>query len=277
MLSAKPPPPPDPRARGSGSAESPADDESATPATESTLADLERRLGRPFQDRALLATALTHPSYVNEHPEDGLESNERLEFLGDAALGFVVADELYADHPRAQEGLLTQWRAQLVCGPTLARVARELELGSALRLGRGEHTTGGREREGNLERAYEAVVGAVLLDGGLEAVRTFVRDTLAGEFELLGVDDDLLNSKGALQQLVQGAGQRPEYVVVSEEGPEHARRYGVEVRLDGERAGAGFGPSKQQAEKAAAREALLALRDADGGEAGADGAGADAP
>ena len=272
MLSAKPPSPLDPRPRT-------ADDEGATPgqpaaAEDSTLADLERRLGAPFRDRALFATALTHPSYVNEHPEERSESNERLEFLGDAALGFVVADELYAHHPGVQEGLLTQWRAQLVCGPTLARVARELELGPALRLGRGEHATGGREREGNLERAYEAVIGAVLLDRGLEAVRAVVRETLAEELELLGVDDDLLNAKGALQQLVQGAGQRPEYVVVSEEGPEHARRYGVEVRLDGERAGAGFGRSKQRAEKEAAREALLALRATDidpdaGGGAGA--------
>jgi ribonuclease-3 len=258
VLSANPPSPPDSQARAAAEEI----DEGAQAAADSALADLEVRLGSPFRDRALLATALTHPSYVNEHPEEVSESNERLEFLGDAALGFVVADELYADHPDVQEGLLTQWRAQLVCGPTLARVARELQLGSALRLGRGEHSTGGREREGNLERAYEAVVGAVQLDRGLEAVRSFVLETLADELELLGVDDDLLNAKGALQQLVQDAGQRPEYVVVSEEGPEHAIRYGVEVRLDGESVGAGAGPSKQQAEKAAAREALLALREA---------------
>ena len=263
MLSAKPPSSPDPQASvASRVADEDAVGEGIEAAADATLVDLEARLGAPFRDRALLATALTHPSYVNEHPDEASESNERLEFLGDAALGFVVAEQLYADHPDVQEGLLTQWRAQLVCGPTLARVARELRLGPALRLGRGEHATGGREREGNLERAYEAVVGAVLLDRGLEAVRGFVVETLADELELLGVDDDLLNAKGALQQLVQGAGQRPEYVVVSEEGPEHARRYGIEVRLDGERVGAGAGRSKQRAEKAAAREALLALREA---------------
>lgn len=241
------------------------------PDGEALLPAIESRLGFPFRDRALLATALTHPSYVNEHPEDGSESNERLEFLGDAALGFAVANELFDRHPDVQEGLLTQWRAQLVCGPTLARVARTLELGPALRLGRGEDTTGGREREGNLERAYEAVVGAVLLDRGLDAACTFVRESLADEFEVLGVDDELLNAKGALQQLAQAAGMRPDYVVVAEEGPEHARRYAVEVRLDGERSGTGFGRSKQQAEKEAAREALLALRAA-GVRAAPDGA-----
>ncbi len=218
------------------------------------------RLTGAFTDRSLLLTALTHPSWSNEHPEEGAESNERLEFLGDAALGFAVAEELFARHPDVQEGILTQWRAQLVCGPTLARVARSLGLGAALRLGRGEEATGGREREGNLERAYEALVGAVLLDRGLEAAGAFVRQSLRGEFEVLGVDDDLLNAKGALQQLAQGAGLRPDYVLVSEEGPEHDRSYRVEVLLDGERAGSGSGRSKQQAEKEAAREALLALR-----------------
>ncbi len=224
------------------------------------LAAVESRVGFSFSDRALLATALTHASWVNEHPDDGGESNERLEFLGDAALGFAVADELFARHPGVQEGLLTQWRAQLVCGPTLARVARALGLGPALRLGRGEKSTGGHEREGNLERAYEALVGAVLLDRGLDAACSFVRESLSDEFEVLGVDDDLLNAKGALQQLAQGAGVRPDYVLIAEEGPEHARYYGVEVRLDGEPAGTGYGWSKQQAEKGAAREALLSLR-----------------
>ena len=224
------------------------------------LAAIEARTGAPFSDRALLRTALTHPSFSNEHPEEGGESNERLEFLGDAALGFAVARELYARHPGAHEGPLTQWRSQLVCGPTLARVARSLGLGGALRLGRGEEATGGREREGNLEGAYEALVGAVLLDRGLEAAAAFVRESLADEFAVLGVDDDLLNAKGALQQLAQVEGLRPDYVLVAEEGPEHARCYRVEVHLDGERAGSGSGRSKQQAEKEAAREALLALR-----------------
>ncbi len=270
MLFAKSPSTPGSQDRGGGGIENSVDVSNSTSAAEPTFADLEPRLGAPFRDRALLAMALTHTSYVNEHPDEELESNERLEFLGDAALGFVVADELYARYSNVQEGLLTQWRSQLVCGPTLARVALTLQLGAALRLGRGEDATGGREREGNLERAYEAVVGAVLLDRGLDAVRTFVRDTLADEFVLLGVDDDLLNSKGALQQLAQDIGQHPEYIIVSEEGPEHARRYGVEVHLGNECVGTGFGPSKQQAEKEAAREALLALRETDSGDVGLD-------
>ena len=249
MLARAMPSAPDPAPPGGG----------APPGASDPLAGVERRTG-PFRERELLATALTHSSWSNEHPDEPGESNERLEFLGDAALGFAVARELFARHPEVQEGILTQWRAQLVCGPTLARVARSLELGAALRLGRGEEATGGREREGNLERAFEAVVGAVLLDRGLEAAAAFVRESLREEFSVLGVDDDLLNAKGALQQLAQGTGLRPDYVLVAEEGPEHDRSYRVEVRLDGEPAGSGSGRSKQQAEKEAAREALLALR-----------------
>ncbi len=250
MLATSSHPAPDPAASGAGAARGGPD----------PIAVVEGRTGAPFSDRTLLLTALTHSSFSNEHPEEEGESNERLEFLGDAALGFAVAEELYSRHPGVQEGLLTQWRAQLVCGPTLARVARSLGLGPALRLGRGEEATGGREREGNLERAYEALVGAVLLDRGLDQACAFVRESLHEEFEMLGVDDELLNAKGALQQLAQGEGLRPDYVLVAEEGPEHDRSYRVEVHLDGERAGSGSGRSKQQAEKEAAREALLTLR-----------------
>jgi len=222
--------------------------------------ELEARLGVRFQDPRLLRTALTHPSYANEHPEEGSETNERLEFLGDAVLGLIVAETLYASHPLVEEGRLTEWRAQLVCGPTLSRVATRLGLGSELRLGRGEETTGGRTREGNLERAFEAIVGAVMLDEGLEAARTFAHRALAEEFAALGDDSSVLNPKGALQQLAQGRFGRPHYVTTLEEGPEHARRFTIEVRIDGEVFGVGTGSSKQTAEKAAAREAISAIR-----------------
>lgn len=224
------------------------------------VAPVEQLLEHRFDDRQLLLTALTHASYANEHPEDPTDTNERLEFLGDAVLGAVVADALYERFPSVQEGRLTEWRAQLVCGPTLARVSERLELGAALRLGRGEERTGGREREGNLERVYEATVGAVYLDAGLEAARAFVARTLGDEFDALERDPDVLNPKGALQQLAQTTERRPEYVLIDQSGPEHDRSFTVEVRLGREVLGTGNGSSKQQAEKEAARQALEVLR-----------------
>ena len=223
--------------------------------------DFEARIGVRFRDVHYLRTALTHSSYSNEHPEDPTETNERLEFLGDAVLGVVIAEALYERFPGVSEGRLTEWRAQLVCGPTLARVAAEvLDLGRWLRLGRGEETTGGRERETNLERGYEAVVGALYLDHGLEVARTFVRRTLAEDLDAIDESDDPLDPKGALQRLVQPLSARPDYRVLREDGPEHERRFTVEVSVGGDALGEGTGSSKQQAEKEAAREALQRLR-----------------
>lgn len=225
------------------------------------LRAVEGRAGVTFHNAALLREALTHPSYANEHPSDPTPTNERLEFLGDAALGLVVAQLLFSRFPDVQEGRLTEWRSQLVCGPTLSRIAVDaLDLGPALRLGRGEEHTGGREREGNLERAYEAIVGAIYLDRGLEAAREFVARTLRDDLEALTRDPDVLNPKGALQQVAQDHFGRPEYLLTHSEGPEHERHFSVEVRIAGETLGRGTGMSKQEAEKAAAREALPILR-----------------
>lgn len=227
---------------------------------------LEARLEVHFRTPSLLRTALTHPSYANEHPvaPDGTpvdENNERLEFLGDAVLGLIVAEALYTRYPELEEGRLTEWRAQIVCGPTLARASERYGIGEALLLGRGEEATGGRTREGNLERVFEATVGAILLDQGLEAAREFAERALAVEFRALEGDDPAtLNPKGALQQLAQGVLGRPHYVTTLEEGPEHSRRFTVEVRIEGVMVGTGSGPSKQQAEKAAAWAALEVLR-----------------
>ena len=225
------------------------------------LQALQRRLDVTFTDEELLRQALVHPSYANEHPDDEIGTNERLEFLGDAVLGLVVAEQLYHEFAEVEEGRLTEWRAQLVCGPTLARVAADLDLGSALLLGRGEEATGGREREGNLERVFEAVVGAILLDGGLEAARTFVERTLAAEFQALHADPADLNPKGALQQLTQHTTGRPLYELVEQHGPDHDRVFDVQVRIDDEVIGRGSGRTKQEAEKIAAREALHVLRE----------------
>lgn len=237
---------------------------SAHPATapgSDDLSALQSQVGVTFHNPSLLREALTHPSYANEHPDDATPTNERLEFLGDAALGLIVAESLYARFPEVQEGRLTEWRSQLVCGPTLSRVAVDrLALGQWLRLGRGEEQTGGREREGNLERAFEAIVGAIYLDRGLDEVRGFVARTLAEELDALTRDPDVLNPKGALQQIAQDRFGRPDYVLLAAEGPEHERAFDVEVRIAGEALGRGRGSSKQEAEKAAAREALPLLR-----------------
>jgi ribonuclease-3 len=253
----------------------PADVGDPTVADEGSYDELELLLGVRFKDASLLRTALTHPSYANEHPEDPTGDNERLEFLGDSVLGMIVARTLYQRFPVVSEGRLTEWRSQLVCGPTLSRVARTISLGEWLRLGRGEEQTGGRRREGNLERVYEAVVGALYLDQGLDETRPFVLQTLESEFDALEDGPDALNPKGALQELVQqlaqesaeatdnpmsGYGGRPDYVLLSESGPDHTRVYEVEVLIDGESLGQGGGASKQQAEKEAAAQALAVLR-----------------
>jgi ribonuclease-3 len=237
------------------------------PRPRSTLEPAERvrvaeaGMGVEFLDPALLQVALTHPSYANEHPEASPETNERLEFLGDAVLGLVVAEALYARYPQEPEGRLTERRAQLVMGPTLARVSGALGLGEALFLGRGEEGTGGRARDRNLERVYEAVVGALLLDQGLEAARAFIQRTLGAEVEALDNPSSALNPKGDLQQLTQGLRTRPENVTVAEAGPEHDRTFTVEVRMGDRTLGSGSGASRQLAEKAAAARALETLRE----------------
>lgn len=230
------------------------------PASPEDLVALQQRICIQFRDEALLRTAITHPSYSNEHPEEGGEDNERMEFLGDAALSLVIAEALYQSFPDEEEGHLTEWRSQLVMGTTLARLATSLDLGSVLLLGAGEETTGGRERARNLERAYEALIGAILLDQGLEAARDFIHRTMRDEFEALHADSAVINPKGALQQLAQGQHGRPDYLLVEELGPEHAPQFIVEVQIDGETLGRGTGASKQLAEKQAAREALEIMR-----------------
>ncbi len=227
------------------------------------LHDAQTALRIEFADAALLRLALTHPSYTNEHEgSDG--SFDRLEFLGDSVLGMVIAERLYERFPDVEEGRLTLWRAHIVQGPTLAEAAKRLGLGQYLLLGRGEEATGGRDRPGNLADAYEALIGALKLDhgpdGGLEGARRFIERTLGPELEALQTDPAELNTKGTLQQLCEGRYGRPQYVTVEERGPEHAREFSVEVRVDGEVLGRGSGRTKQQAEKDAAREALRELR-----------------
>ncbi len=224
------------------------------------LSELERAIGIRFRNRALLRQALVHTSYVNENPGLDVGSNERLEFLGDAALGLVIGKLLYQEYPDVDEGRLTELRAHLVRRDTLARAAARLRLGDYLRLGRGEEAAGGRERPTNLAHAFEALVGAVYLDQGLEAVERFVFEALGPELASVRERRVPADPKSQLQEYVQSHWQiTPTYRTVRIEGPDHARRFTVEVSVGGEVLGSGEGRSKQQAEKAAARIALEAL------------------
>lgn len=218
-----------------------------------------KRLNLPFKDYLLLTRALTHRSYLNEN-KDAIEDNERLEFLGDAVLDFIVAEWLYNHYPEKPEGDLTRLRAALVHTDQLAKFARKIDLGSALRLGKGEVQAGGRERMTLLCDAFEALIGALYLHGGIPAVNRFMIPLLVEVSDSIlknHKDDD---TKSRLQEWSQGHGlSSPKYVLIAEEGPDHEKRFEMEVRIGTKPFGRGIGPSKQIAEKIAAKNALLHL------------------
>ncbi len=232
--------------------------------------EVEERLGLKFKDHELLRTSFVHRSYLNENPLEGLESNERLEFFGDSVIGYVVAERLYLDCPACDEGQLTEWRGHLVRRDSLARFANKLGLGDFLLLGRGEEAAGGRERAANIASLFEAVVGAVSLDAGLEVARTFIFDAIGSEIDLEGRSTPV-DPKSRLQEMVQSRWQRgPGYRTVQEEGPDHRKTFTVEVHIQGEVLGSGVGLSKQEAEREAARHAIRALEEAESAESAED-------
>lgn len=222
-----------------------------------SLSPLEERLCVEFHDPSLLGIALTHRSMVNERPEEQLQDNERLEFLGDAILGAVVAEELYRAFPRAPEGSLTVMRAELVREAGLARWARRLDLGQYLVLGKGDEQRGGRERDGLLSSAFEALIGAIYLDQGYEPAKRVVVDLMAEALPNLSSSALAQDPKSELQNRVQARFHSlPTYRVISTEGPEHRPVFTIEVTIEGGVSGLGTGPSKQTAEQEAARQAL---------------------
>jgi len=226
---------------------------------EEALHRLERRIGHRFVDLALLDRALTHASRANEAAAPGRADNEALEFLGDAVVGLVVADLLHRRDPEGAEGTKSRRRAQLVSAPSLARRADALGLPELILLGRGEEKTGGREKTAIWADAYEALVGAVYLDGGFEAARLFVREQFAQG--IAAPEESGEDPKSRLQELLQGEGRPvPRYAVVGEEGPSHRRRFRVECRLDDGLVTSGEGTSKKAAQQEAARGALARLR-----------------
>ncbi len=224
--------------------------------------DLEATIGATFSDRALLRLALTHRSVVPEGAKRGKAqtpplTNERLEFLGDAILAYVTADHLYRTFPQLSEGELTATRAALVQATTLARFARAIHLGEHLIMGHGEELTGGRDRDPLLAAAFEALVGALSLDQGFAVAAAFVLRLTEPEATLIVEERRFKDEKSLLQERVQGAmAQTPAYHVIAMEGPAHQRLYTVEVRIGGLAMGTGTGPSKQAAQRAAARVAL---------------------
>ena len=219
-----------------------------------SAASLNKRLDLSFSNLYLLIRALTHSSYANEH-SDAVEDNERLEFLGDAVLDFVVGGWAYHRFPDYKEGMLTKIRSTFVKNEQLAVLARRMDLGNALRLGRGEEASGGYDRENILGSAFEALVGALYLDAGVEAVNEFMKPHL--EWLKSNQLDDLIDPKSELQEITQSLKLgMPEYEMVKSTGPDHAKLYEVEVKVAGEVKGYGIGTSNKAAEQAAAKDAL---------------------
>ena len=213
-----------------------------------------RKLGYEFKDPSLLETALTHSSYANEF---SCPSNERLEFLGDALLGCVISVLLYEKYPSYTEGDLSKIRSRVVSGANFAKYAGMLGLGERIRLGKGEESTGGRERESNNANAFEALIGALYLDAGYR--KTFEVVSLLFR-EAIEEDDLPRDSKTELQEISRSTfAETPEYRVLSEEGPPHERTFTVEVRISSGLTGTGKGRSKRQSEQSAARDALRKL------------------
>ena len=217
-------------------------------------------LGIGFEDESLLSQALYHRSYLNEAGGQDVESNERLEFLGDAVLGLIISEKLYRDYPVLSEGQLSQIRALLVRWDTLARAAERIGLGGYLVLGRGEEMSGGRSRPSNLAGALEALIGAAFLDGGMTRARKLVLKLLKPDLDDIAARGFTADSKSELQHLAQTRWHSiPQYRLISSEGPDHAKLFTVEVLVGSEVRGRGQGRNKKQAELAAARQALETL------------------
>jgi len=221
----------------------------------------QKALGIFFNDQSLLKQAFVHRSYLNENPNSVLPSNERLEFLGDAILDFIVTDELYSEFPELPEGDLTTIRASLICRQTLAKVASSLKLGDWLLLGQGEETSGGRKRESNLANTSEALIGAIYLDQGLCQVKEFVLRQLKPFLEKIKHGDISPNYKALLQELIQSERLLPPvYHVTEATGPDHDKQFAVEVLMEDNILGSGTGKSKKAAEMEAAHSAWEKLR-----------------
>jgi ribonuclease III len=223
--------------------------------------DCQKNLGISFRQESLLEQAFVHSSYSNENPDFAWPSNERLEFLGDAVLNFIVTEKLYKEFPKLPEGELTEIRASLVCRDTLADLASSLKLGDWLLLGRGEETNGGRTKAGNLANAMEALIGALYLDQGVAKARKFILRQIKPELEKIKAGKTTPNYKALVQELIQGQKRpTPIYRLVEATGPDHSKQFTAEILVEGKAVGRGTGRSKKVAESQAARAAWEKLR-----------------
>jgi len=221
----------------------------------------QQSLGHTFREIDLLERALTHKSFSNENREIRSPNNERLEFLGDAVLGFVVGELIYKSFPNLQEGALSKIKAHLVSASMLAAKSRALGIGRFLRMGAGEARSGGAEKSSLLADAFEAVVAAIYLDGGLQATEPFLRRVFGPEISGIDIGDlSFHDYKTTLQETAQSLGlPLPEYHVIEESGPDHEKAFVVELVWDGDAFSRGTGPSKREAQRKAAKEALKKL------------------
>ncbi len=228
---------------------------------EPSLSELERVLGYRFQSHAFLMTALSHRSYVNSHKSDKkIESNERLEFLGDAVLNIIVTDYLFHEYPDREEGRMSKMKSLVVSSRVLGLCADAWRLGDFILISRSEEKSGGRKRLSILADAYEAVIGAVYLDGGLEAARKLIHSSLMKIMDEVMDDEDLANYKSKLLEYTQSRGLGiPSYDVLEETGPEHQKSFVVGVYVQNREWGQGRGNSKKSAEQAGARAALATM------------------
>lgn len=223
------------------------------------MSGLENRIGYEFKNKELLIEALTHSSFANEHHGENVECNERLEFFGDSVLSLIVSKYLFSTYTSRQEGDLTKIRAAVVCEKGLAKYAKEIELGNYLRMGNGEEKTNGRHRASVTSDAFEALLAAMFIDSGYDTDRVaeFLMPFVLCEIEDMRTGESFVDYKTSLQNLSQQAeGEKLEYVVVGEEGPDHAKLFTVEARLNSNVIGKGKGPTKRAAEQNAAKEAL---------------------
>ncbi len=222
------------------------------------IKEFEKNTGYFFKNPELLKLALTHSSYGNEVYNDRYHNNERLEFLGDAVLELIVSDYLIKKHTDVPEGELTKIRASIVCEPTLAICARELGLPESILLSKGENITGGRERDSIVSDAFEAVIGAIYTDGGIESAKEFIYRYVLNDIDKKKL---FIDSKTILQEMLQaGYGTAPEYVLTDSYGPDHCKTFESEVRIEGKTIGKGTGRTKKASEQKAAYNAILDIK-----------------
>jgi len=226
-------------------------------AKSSELGKLERIISYHFKNSSLASQALSHRSAIRESSKGQLRSNERLEFLGDAVLGMVVSLFLYEKFPEKKEGELTKLKAVLVSEATLSRIGKEMNLGYSLHLSEEENKSGGRERSSIIADAYEALIGAVFLDGGLGSAKKMIEKHLLSKHWELTTDEEHFNYKGELLEYLQSFGWgMPKYEVVEEKGPDHQKRFTIDVFAQDKKMGRGIGKNKKEAEQKAAKKAL---------------------